>query len=56
MKADLLKKKAKEESNKHKKVETAATEQEVEEPKEKLGDIFNARDLASSRNTPELIK
>ncbi|KAL4465850.1 hypothetical protein ABPG74_004087 [Tetrahymena malaccensis] len=56
MKADLLKKKAKEESNKHKKVETVAAEQEVEEPKKKLGDIFNARDLASSRNTPELIK
>lgn len=58
-KADLLKKKAKDESNRHKKVEPAATEatgaSTAEEPRKKLGD-FVARDLASAKNTPELLK
>lgn len=59
-KAEMLKKKSKEESNKHKKTgccdSTEQTEGEsIEEPRRKLAD-FIARDLAAAKNTPQLLK
>jgi len=58
-KAELLKKKSKDESNKHKKTgdktEAAADEANplagADEPRKKLGD-FIARDLAAAKNSP----
>lgn len=68
-KSDLLKKKSKDESNKHKKTGDAAApakseqveggesslEKATEEPRKKLAD-FIARDLAAAKNTPQLLK